>query len=64
MAGSIDALFRCTHNCAEGAGAAGYAAVRQDRGRLAGRKVAAILTGANIDRDVFASVLARGADSS
>lgn len=62
VAQSIGTLFRSTHNCAEGAGAAAYAAVRQDRSTLAGRKVAAILSGANIDRDVFAAVLARHTD--
>lgn len=63
VAQSIVTLFRSTHNCAEGAGAAAYAAVRQERSRLAGRKVAAILSGANIDRDVLAEVLARGNDA-
>lgn len=64
VAQSIGALFRGTHNCAEGAGAAAYAAIRQDRRRLAGRRVAAVLSGANIDRDVFAAVLARNTDPS
>jgi threonine dehydratase len=50
--------FRCTHNVAEGAGAAGLAAVLQERESLAGKKVAAILTGGNVDTDVYARVLA------
>jgi threonine dehydratase len=49
--------FRCTHNVAEGAGAASLAAVLQEREQLAGKKVAAILTGGNVDTDVFARVL-------
>jgi len=59
VAQAIAILFQCTHNCAEGAGAAAFAAMRKERSRLAGRKVAAVLSGGNIDRDMFASVLAR-----
>jgi threonine dehydratase len=56
---AIAILFQCTHNCAEGAGAAPFAAIRQERARLAGRRVAALLSGGNIDRPLFAEVLAR-----
>jgi threonine dehydratase len=59
VAQAIAILFQCTHNCAEGAGAAPFAAIRKERARLAGRKVAAVLSGGNIDREVFAGVLAR-----
>ena len=59
VAQAIAIIFECTHNCAEGAGAASFAAIRKERARLAGRKVAAVLSGGNIDREVFASVLAR-----
>ena len=51
-------LFTCTHNTAEGAGAAATAAAWQERPRLAGRRVAVVLSGGNVDRGVFASVLA------
>lgn len=51
-------LYTCTHNVAEGAGAAALAALLQERTRLAGRKVAVVLSGANVDRDVFAPLLA------
>ncbi|QBF25731.1 threonine dehydratase [Pseudomonas tructae] len=47
-----------THNTAEGAGAAGLAALIQERERQQGRKVAVILSGANIDRQRYAQVLA------
>ncbi|HLS57846.1 MAG TPA: threonine dehydratase [Zeimonas sp.] len=57
IAESIRVLFQCTHNCAEGAGAAAYAAIRKEKSRLAGRKVAAMLTGANIDCEIFSGVL-------
>jgi threonine dehydratase len=50
-------FFRYTHNVAEGAGAASLAAVLQEREQLAGKKVAAILTGGNVDTDVYSRVL-------
>jgi threonine dehydratase len=51
-------LFADTHNVAEGAGAAPLAAALQERQRLAGKRVAVILSGGNIDRLLFAKVLA------
>jgi len=51
-------LFSDTHNAAEGAGAAPLAALQQERVRMQGRRVALILSGANVDRDVFARTLA------
>jgi threonine dehydratase len=51
-------LFSETHNIAEGAGAAALAAALQERGRLAGKRVAVIQSGGNIDRALFAEVLA------
>jgi len=55
---AIRILFTDTHNLAEGAGAAPLAAALQERHRLAGKRVAVILSGGNIDRAVFAEVLA------
>jgi threonine dehydratase len=57
VASAIATIFECTHNCAEGAGAAPLAAIRKERARLAGRKVAGVLSGGNIDRTLFAEVL-------
>jgi threonine dehydratase len=51
-------IFSDTHNVAEGAGAAPFAAALQERDRLAGKKVAVIQSGGNIDRAVFAEILA------
>jgi threonine dehydratase len=59
LAQAIAILFECTHNCAEGAGAAAFAAMRKERDRLAGRKVAGMLSGGNIDRQMFAAALSR-----
>jgi threonine dehydratase len=58
IADAIRALWRDTHNPSEGAGAAPFAALMQERGRMAGRRAAAILCGANIDTGWFALVLA------
>lgn len=50
-------LFSDTHNAAEGAGAAACAAALQERGSLRD-EIAVILCGGNVDREVFARVLA------
>ena len=50
-------MFECTHNVCEGAGAAPLAAAMQEKSRLAGRRVAVVATGGNVDKDVFAGVL-------
>ncbi len=55
---AMRAMFSDTHNIAEGAGAAALAAALQQRSRLAGKRVAVILSGGNIDRTLFAQVLA------
>jgi threonine dehydratase len=55
--GAMRAFFTDTHNVAEGAGAAALAALLKDREAARGRTVAVILTGANVDSDVFARVL-------
>jgi threonine dehydratase len=50
-------LFSDTHNVAEGAGAASLAALLQEKDRMRGRRVALVMTGGNVDRDVFARTL-------
>jgi threonine dehydratase len=50
-------LFTDTHNLAEGAGAAALAAVLKERERVAGRRVAVVLSGGNVDLDVYRRVL-------
>ncbi len=54
---AMRAYFTDTHNVAEGAGAAGLAALLQEKDKMAGRKVGIVLCGGNVDRDVFAQVL-------
>ena len=53
--------FSDTHNVAEGAGALALAALLQERDRMHGRKVGLILSGGNVDRNLYAQVLAEGA---
>jgi threonine dehydratase len=57
VAGAMRRLFEATHQVAEGAGAAGLAAAWQERTRLVGRRAAVVLSGGNVDREVFAGVL-------
>jgi threonine dehydratase len=54
---AMRAYFRATHNVAEGAGAASLAAVLQEPDQVAGKRVAAILTGGNVDTEIFRGVL-------
>ena len=51
-------LYTDTHNLAEGAGAASFAAAMQERSQLRGQVVGTTLCGGNVDADVFARVLA------
>lgn len=57
VAAAMRLLFRATHNVAEGAGAAALAALMQERDSVRGRQVAVILSGGNVDSEIFASVL-------
>jgi threonine dehydratase len=58
IAGAIRAYYEDTHNLAEGAGAAPLAALMQERERMQGKRVGLVLSGGNVDREVFAEVLA------
>lgn len=60
VAEAIRIYYRDIHNLAEGAGAASLAALLNERDQLAGRKVAVILTGGNIDTDWFLTVMSGG----
>ena len=51
--------YRCTHNIAEGAGAAPLAALLKDQGRK-GNRFAVILSGGNIDRELYLDALLEG----
>ena len=59
--GEMEAAMRIyysdTHNVAEGAGAAPLAALLQEGARQKSRKVAVVLSGGNVDTEVFGKVL-------
>jgi threonine dehydratase len=54
---AMRALFADTHNVAEGGGAAALAALIQERTAMRGRKVAVVVSGGNVDTDVYSRVL-------
>ena len=55
---AVRSLWTDTHNLAEGAGSAALAAAVQEKARLSGRKVGLVLSGGNIDFDLFQSWIA------
>ena len=63
IAHAIRVYHETTHNTAEGAGAAALAGLISERSRQKGRRVALILSGANIDRLLYAAILSNSADA-
>ena len=59
VAAAIRAYWTDTHNLAEGAGAAPLAAALQEKSRLRGKHVGLVLSGGNIDFDLFRSWVMR-----
>ena len=57
IAEAVRSYFQNTHNLAEGAGAAPLAGLMQERARMAGKRVAVILSGGNIDTSVYRRLL-------
>src|SRR5215510_9635670 len=57
IAQAVRCYFQDTHNIAEGAGAAPLAGLMQERARMAGKRVAVILSGGNIDASVYRRIL-------
>src|SRR6202163_3719389 len=53
VAAAIRAYWTDTHNLAEGAGAAALAAAMQEKAKIRGKRVGLILSGGNIDFDLF-----------
>jgi threonine dehydratase len=58
IAGAMRALYQDTHNLAEGAGAAPMAAALQEKDTLQGKRIGMVLTGANVDSELYQKVLA------
>ena len=59
IAAAMRHYFTDTHNLAEGAGAVPLAALLKERVLMAGKRVGLVLSGGNVDREVFAPVIAR-----
>lgn len=57
IAQAMTIYYQDTHNLAEGAGALSLAAALREKAQNQGKKVGVILTGGNVDRDLFVSVL-------
>jgi threonine dehydratase len=53
VAAAIRAYWTDTHNLTEGAGAAALAAALKERAALAGKRIGLVLSGGNIDLDLF-----------
>ncbi|HYG77186.1 MAG TPA: threonine dehydratase [Planctomycetota bacterium] len=49
--------FSDTHQIAEGAGAAGLAGALAERPQIAGKRIGVVLSGGNVDRGLYASIL-------
>jgi len=58
MREAMKIFFTDTHNVAEGAGAAGLAAALKEKTALQGKRVGLVISGGNVDRQIFANVLA------
>ena len=56
---AVNAYASLQHSLAEGAGAAGLAAMLKEPQRYAGRKVGLVLTGGNIDMRLIAAIMVR-----
>jgi threonine dehydratase len=61
IASAMRALWTDTHNLAEGAGAAALAAALQEKPKLRGKQVGLVLSGGNIDFDLFKEWVMGGA---
>jgi threonine dehydratase len=59
IATAMRRLFSDTHNAVEGAGALAVAAIARERERLMGKRVAAVVSGGNVDSSIFATILAQ-----
>ncbi len=58
IAAAMRAYYQDTHNLAEGAAAAALAGALQEKNQLRGQTTGVILTGGNVDREIYGQVLA------
>jgi threonine dehydratase len=59
IADAVRVLLRTTHNLAEGAGAGGFAGLRRLADELAGKSVAVVISGGNIDAETLRRIVNR-----
>lgn len=57
IASAMRAYYEDTHNVAEGAAGAGLAALLKERNALRGKRAGVVLTGGNVDRELFLDAL-------
>jgi len=57
IAAAMRAYYQDTHNLSEGAAAAALAGALKEKDQLTGKTIGIVLTGANVDLDLFAQVL-------
>ena len=57
MKAAVRHYYTDTHNLVEGAGAASLAALLQEKDAMSGKKVGLILSGGNIDRELYLDIL-------
>ncbi|WP_296258398.1 MULTISPECIES: threonine dehydratase [unclassified Pseudomonas] len=57
IAEAMRVYYTDTHNLAEGAGASALAALMQEREAMRGKQVGVILSGGNVDKDVYVKIL-------
>jgi threonine dehydratase len=57
---AMRAIYQDTHNVAEGAAAAALAGAQKERDANRGKRIGVVLTGGNVDADVFARALSGG----
>jgi len=57
MKAAMRHYYTDTHNLAEGAGAAPLAALLKEKRQMSGKKVGLVLSGGNIDRDLYGEIL-------
>jgi len=60
IAAVMRAIYQDTHNVAEGAAAAALAGALKEKDANLGKRIGVVLTGGNVDADVFARVLSGG----
>jgi len=58
IAEAMRAYYQDTHNLAEGAGAAALAGALQQKNQFDGKRIGIVLTGGNVDRELYQRILA------